>query len=353
MITRLIYGSILFFGFLLLLYAGHTYVVGILVVVQMILFRELSNVRFKEEPAKHVPLFRTLMWLFFFTAMFYAYEDILFKFEALARYKHYHSWVAFSSYCFLFVLSVLALKKDYYKYQMGQMSWTITVVGLVVFQTRHATSNVFHGLFWFILPCFLIICNDSMAYFVGLAVGRKIVPYPFLELSPNKTWEGFIGGAIFTCILAFILPYFLVFPYFVCPVTNLWEVPTTCVYPSVFIEKTYEFNFFGPHSITIMPVQIHSVLLATFASFIAPFGGFFASAVKRAYSIKDFASVIPGHGGFMDRLDCQLLMALATSIHYQTFIAEAVPAVSTVLSALPQLTPQELKLVAERVQALL
>lgn len=41
---------------------------------------------------------------------------------------------------------------------------------------------------------------------------------------------------------------------------------------------------------------------------MSPFAGFFASAVKRAYKIKDFADTIPGHGGFLDRFDCILLM---------------------------------------------
>ena len=48
--------------------------------------------------------------------------------------------------------------------------------------------------------------------------------------------------------------------------------------------------------------------MAVFASFVAPFGGFLASGFKRARNIKDFASLIPGHGGLTDRMDCQLLM---------------------------------------------
>jgi len=71
------------------------------------------------------------------------------------------------------------------------------------------------------------------------------------------------------------------------------------------------------------PVQIHALGLSLFASFVAPFGGFLASAIKRAYGLKDFASFIPGHGGMMDRMDCQLLMALCTWVHYNTFVKMA------------------------------
>lgn len=45
----------------------------------------------------------------------------------------------------------------------------------------------------------MIICNDSMAYFVGLACGRKIIKKPFLSLSPNKTWEGMLDLANLFC----------------------------------------------------------------------------------------------------------------------------------------------------------
>ncbi len=71
------------------------------------------------------------------------------------------------------------------------------------------------------------------------------------------------------------------------------------------------------------PVQIHALGLSLFASFVAPIGGFLASAIKRAYGLKDFASFIPGHGGMMDRMDCQFLMALCTWVHYNTFVKMA------------------------------
>ena len=67
-------------------------------------------------------------------------------------------------------------------------------------------------------------------------------------------------------------------------------------------------------------MQLHALALAAFASLVAPFGGFFASGIKRAYKLDDFASLIPGHGGVYDRVDCQLIMGLATQTYYATFI---------------------------------
>lgn len=74
-------------------------------------------------------------------------------------------------------------------------------------------------------------------------------------------------------------------------------------------------------SISISPIQWHGLVLALFASVIAPFGGFFASGFKRAFNIKDFGESIPGHGGVTDRMDCQVLMGLFVFVYYQSFVA--------------------------------
>ena len=68
------------------------------------------------------------------------------------------------------------------------------------------------------------------------------------------------------------------------------------------------------------PFQIHALAFSTFAAIVGPFGGFFASGFKRAFRIKDFGDTIPGHGGFMDRFDCQLLMASFVNVYFQSFV---------------------------------
>ena len=60
-------------------------------------------------------------------------------------------------------------------------------------------------------------------------------------------------------------------------------------------------------ALTFEPMLFHAAVLAVFASVIAPFAGFFASGFKRAFHVKDFAAIIPGHGGMTDRMDCQVL----------------------------------------------
>jgi len=66
--------------------------------------------------------------------------------------------------------------------------------------------------------------------------------------------------------------------------------------------------------------QLHAIPMSVFASLICPFGGFFASGLKRALRLKDFGDTIPGHGGITDRIDCQVLMAVFASLYYWSYI---------------------------------
>jgi phosphatidate cytidylyltransferase len=68
-------------------------------------------------------------------------------------------------------------------------------------------------------------------------------------------------------------------------------------------------------------MQVHVFVFGTFASLIAPFGGFFASGLKRTFKIKDFGDSIPGHGGITDRMDCQFIMGFFAYMYYHSFIA--------------------------------
>lgn len=91
-----------------------------------------------------------------------------------------------------------------------------------------------------------------------------------------------------------------------------------------------------------MPVQLHVLVLASFASLIAPFGGFFASGLKRTFKIKDFGDSIPGHGGMTDRMDCQFIMGTIAFFYYSSFIAVHKTSVGSVLeAAITGLTPEE------------
>ena len=120
------------------------------------------------------------------------------------------------------------------------------------------------------------------------------------------------------------------YKYFICPVNDLGANIFTglqCDPNPVFINHTYALPFippnwtFLPTTITVAPMQFHILIMASFASLIAPFGGFFASGLKRTFNIKDFGDSIPGHGGMTDRMDCQFIMGFFAFMYYQSFVA--------------------------------
>eukprot|EP01052_Picozoa_sp_SAG31_P005646 SAG31_NODE_250_length_19098_cov_4.337123_16_plen_167_part_00 len=103
-----------------------------------------------------------------------------------------------------------------------------------------STASV--GLFWFTLPFLLVVINDTGAYFSGFTLGKKIIKKPFLKLSPNKTWEGFIGGGILTIVAGYYFPLIMSTPWFRCPQPQpfqLWADALHCTPDQAFSLTTY------------------------------------------------------------------------------------------------------------------
>lgn len=123
---------------------------------------------------------------------------------------------------------------------------------------------------------------------------------------------------------------------------NFWT-GLECTPNPVFIPRTYHLPSWSPwDSVDIAPMQFHILVFASFASLIAPFGGFFASGLKRTFKIKDFGESIPGHGGITDRMDCQFIMGFFAFVYYQSFIAVYKASVGSVIeTAITGLTPEE------------
>lgn len=264
-----------------------------------------------------------------------------------------------------FVFFVGSLQKGHYKFQFTQFAWTHMALYLIVVQAHFIMNNIFEGMIWFFLPISLVIINDIFAYICGITFGRT----QLIKISPKKTVEGmciyaagqgqhtnilsgFVGAWICTIILGFFFANLLMrSKYFVCPVNDLGANIFTgleCEVNPVFIAKTYHIPFiphtwdFLPTTITVAPMQFHIMAFATFASLIAPFGGFFASGLKRTFNIKDFGDSIPGHGGMTDRMDCQFVMGFFAYMYYQSFIALHKASVGSVIeTAITGLSPEE------------
>lgn len=318
----------------LIVRAGHLYCILLAVAIQTELYRELVNVRYVEAKQRAMPWFRTLQWSWFLVAMCGVYGESTHKFCAEHRQliqfttiTRNFSTITYAAYCMTFIITVLTLKPGLLRFQISQFMWSIVTICLTVFQSKFFATNALNGLFWFVFPTATVVANDVSAYFVGISFGRRFITAPFLSLSPNKTWEGFIGAAFFTIAFSFIVPGLLASqPWFTCPAEELFLTPfpppLDCVPNSVFTD-TFSATLPYLGEVSALQIQVHGLAFGLFASLVAPFGGFFASAIKRAYKKKDFDSIVPGHGGIMDRMDCQLLIFAFTSFYYSTYIAPA------------------------------
>ena len=166
-----------------------------------------------------------------------------------------------------------------------------------------------------------------MALFLGKLVGRNRL----IEVSPKKTWEGFVGSSIFTILIAFVMSNQLCkYEYMICPVeyqiveSKPYVMP--CNRSHLFKQLKHTINVLGEsYSINVYPFQYHAVIISIYISLIGPFGGFFASGLKRALGLKDFSTILPGHGGFNDRFDCTLFASPFISFYIETFIKSRKP----------------------------
>ncbi|MDO3410665.1 phosphatidate cytidylyltransferase [Saccharibacillus sp. CPCC 101409] len=120
-----------------------------------------------------------------------------------------------------------------------------------------------HGLFWTFLLLLSIWGSDAGAYFTGKAFGRRKL-WP--AISPNKTIEGAVGGLLIAVVIA--LGFSLADPELLHP--------------------------------------MRAIVLGLAASIVGQMGDLIQSAYKRVYGIKDSGSILPGHGGILDRCDSWL-----------------------------------------------
>lgn len=200
-----------------------------------------------------------------------------------------NSWLAMAGSIFLFLSSFL--------YASGILSYLVfAVYGLYivlvfVFELYRQKSNPLHNLAYFILgqvfialpfsllnfilyidtyqPLILlsvfitIWVNDTGAYLVGVTFGKHRL---FERISPKKSWEGFVGGAL------------------------------------AVLFSGYLFSLFIPE-ISLLNWLIFSEIILVFGTF----GDLIESLMKRTIQVKDSGNIIPGHGGLLDRFDSMLL----------------------------------------------
>jgi len=134
----------------------------------------------------------------------------------------YHSFITFSLFIIGFLSFVLSLKQGYLKYQFRLFGWIVVALMFVTTSAWCMCNNVFEGMIWFLAPALLIIANDIFAYLFGYFFGK----HQLIALSPKKTWEGYIGGAITTCLFSIIVSFLIFSSYKECKVSK-----DSCVLP--------------------------------------------------------------------------------------------------------------------------
>ena len=131
------------------------------------------------------------------------------------------------------------------------------------------------ALIYVVFALLIVWTTDSGAYFTGRKFGKKKL-WP--EISPNKTVEGFYGGVLAAIVFAFVL------------------------------------NWLFPFADSLL--QLLFVTIA--ASIIGQFGDLAESAIKRHYHVKDSGTLLPGHGGILDRFDS--LLFVIPLLHFLHFV---------------------------------
>jgi phosphatidate cytidylyltransferase len=135
---------------------------------------------------------------------------------------------------------------------------------------------------------FVVWAGDTAAYYAGRAWGRhKMAP----KLSPGKTWEGAIASVAGSVVIAAALV----------SLASLMQEPANSAVLS-WLERTF------PSAVLSYPDEIwYWLVLAAIINVAAQIGDLAESALKRSAGVKDSGSLLPGHGGVLDRIDALLL----------------------------------------------
>jgi phosphatidate cytidylyltransferase len=204
---------------------------------------------------------KTLFWTFFlFTPLQYALLSI----------KWLGFFIVIPVYGFLFIPAAMALAGDTHSFldRAAKIQWGLMICVYCISYAPALLVLDIHGYGPDAkLLLFLVIVgqlSDVLQYVWGKLIGRhKIAP----NVSPNKTWEGFIGGTLSATAVG----------------TGLW--------------------WLTPFSI---PAAAGISLMITLLGFA---GGLVMSAIKRDHGIKDYGNLIRGHGGMLDRMDSMIFAA--------------------------------------------
>lgn len=246
---RIITGAIAGAVFLLLLFLGGYWYSGMIFVLAMVAYSEYLRMnRLKIVKAGSLISFAGLFMMTFPLIEPTLHQLIVFI------------WITMFA---LFVMTVVSKNK------MTIDAVATYLLGMIYigfgFHFMAATGDLQDGRFWALLIFVSIWATDSGAYFTGYTLGRKPL-WP--AISPKKTIEGSLGGIVFAVIAA------------VC------------------------FSLYAPD---LLPLG-KSVVLGLVIALVSQMGDLIQSAYKRVKGIKDTGTILPGHGGVLDRTDSWIIV---------------------------------------------
>ncbi|RKS13810.1 phosphatidate cytidylyltransferase [Flavobacterium sp. 120] len=161
-----------------------------------------------------------------------------------------------------------------YLYLLGYIILPFVFITKISFGINDYNPKIIIGLF------ILIWTNDTFAYIVGKSIGRTKL---FEKISPKKTIEGFLGGIVFAILAGYLISKY-------------------------YIKANPEFS---DRSILIW------TSIAVIVGIAGTIGDLIESKFKRIAGVKDSGSIMPGHGGILDRLDSVIFVAPIIFLFYQ------------------------------------
>jgi phosphatidate cytidylyltransferase len=167
-----------------------------------------------------------------------------------------------------------------------------------------------------LLYLFVVVWSgDTFAYYVGRSMGRhKLAP----AISPKKTWEGAIASVVGSSVLGVLLLHFM--PQIVGWLHGVGAMPHLEWHTMEVWRRVTS----SPIEEIVPPPMWVAISLSVLLNIAAQLGDLVESQMKRGANIKDSGTLLPGHGGILDRIDALLLAAPAGLVLFEVFAQKLV-----------------------------
>ena len=255
---RILSAIIMILIFVPLLFIGGVPFTILMTLLALASMYELITIR---EKKKKIPmLIKVISYLLVIFSSILTYNQNIFS------YTMSYQLICFIVLIFLLPILLKSKSMDYdindALYLVGSLLFINIAFNLILVVRNYSLNYLIYLLL-------ITVITDTFALITGMYIGKnKLAP----SISPHKTIEGFIGGALI----------------------------------GTFVATTFYFTVIDSNiSLVIL------ILTTAFLSVVGQLGDLVFSSIKRTYGVKDFSNLIPGHGGILDRLDSIIFVILA------------------------------------------